>query len=299
MQRRLITVILFALVAAFASSTILYRIISTRSAHASDSSMAPIYVASRDLSAGALIGPSDIRLAKWPGAVNPQWVSRREDLIGRGLSVAINSGEPFPDNRLAAKGSGAGLAAGIPQGMRVVPVHVDELSGLARLVTAGMHVDVLSTEAASGQSLSGPNTRTRTILQNVKVLSIDQAVDRNAKDKPAGGAQAVNLLVTPHQAEVLSQAIAQNRIQLVLRNPLDEGSIIDEAMKDVKPAPPVVHKVRETPPVSDKKVEVAEAPRPALPPTIEIVHGTKRTVTVIAPGSGESNGPNASQEVSQ
>src|SRR5580704_4821621 len=144
MQRRLITVILFALVAAFASSTILYRVISAKSAQASNSSTAPVYVAAHDLSAGAMINASDLRIAKWPGSVSAQWISRREDLIGRVLVVAINSGEPFPDNRLAAKGAGVGFASGIPPGMRVVPVHVDELSGLSRLIMAGMHVDVLS-----------------------------------------------------------------------------------------------------------------------------------------------------------
>ena len=282
MQRRLITVIVFALIAAFASSTILYRIISANSAHASNPST-QIYVASRDLSAGALIGESDVRLVKWPGTVNFLWVSRREDLLGRGLAVAINSGEPFPGNRLAAKGMGTGFASGIPRGMRVVPVHVDEQSGLAHLIAAGMHVDVLSTGSAGGS-----NTATHTILQNVKILSIEQAVEKNLKDKPA--AQSVSLLVSPEQAEVLSQAIAQNRIQLVLRNPLDDSSIMDVSAKEIKPVVAGVRKPREAPLAPEKKIAAAETPKPPLP-TVEIVQGTKRTVSVVAPG--------ASQEVAQ
>jgi pilus assembly protein CpaB len=288
MQRRLFTVILFAFVAAFASSTLLYRIISANSAHASDASTTKIYVASRDLSAGALIAESDVRLVRWPGPVNPLWVSRREDLVGRGLSVAINSGEPFPDNRLAAKGAGAGLASKIPKGMRIVPVHVDEQSGLAYLVAAGMHVDVLSTE-----SKGGTNTATHTIIQNVKVLSIDQVTDKNAKDKDKPvAAQSVNLLVSPEQAEVLSQAIAQNRIQLVLRNPLDEGSITDVIARQFAPPLPVIPKSRAVAPVPDKKkVDAPEVPRPvSAPPTVEIVQGTKRTVTVFAAASTQGAG---------
>lgn len=286
MQRRLLTVIAFALVAALASSTVLYRIISAKSAHASDSSASQIYVASRDLNAGAQIRESDLRLVRWPGTLNPLWVSRREDLVGRGLNVAINGGEPFPDNRLAAKGAGAGFASGIPRGMRVVPVHVDEQGGLAHLIVAGTHVDVLSTGSAG--LLSGVGMSTHTILQNVKVLSIDQAVDKNGKDKPVA-AQSVNLLVSPEQAEVLSQAIAQNRIQLVLRNPLDESSITDVIAKETKPVIQI-QKVRAAPPAPEKKIEAPEAPRPALP-TVEIVQGTKRTVTVVAPSD--------SQEVTQ
>jgi pilus assembly protein CpaB len=290
MQRRLLTVILFALVAAFASSMILYRVISAKSAQASNPST-QIYVASHDMSAGSIIGVPDLRITKWPGSVSAQWVSRREDLVGRPLLVAINSGEPFPDNRLAAKGAGVGFASGIPPGMRAVPVHVDELSGLSRLMMAGMHVDVLSTESAGGAKVA-----TRTILQNVKVLSIDQAPERNAKDKSTG-ARSANLLVTPHQAEILSAAIAQNRIQLVLRNPLDDSNIVET----VEPKPsPVVRKVREVPPPPEKKVEVAKAPPPPPLPTIEIVHGSKRTVTVVSatpPNQSPSDG--ASQEVTR
>ena len=282
MQRRLITVIMFALVAAFASSTILYRIITANSAHASGPPTTQVYVASRDLSAGALIGESDVRLVKWPGAVNPLWVSRREDLLGRGLNVAINSGEPFPDNRLALKGAGAGFSSTIPSGMRVIPVHIDEQGGLSRLIMAGMHVDVLSTVPTSG------GTATHTILQNIKVFSTGQGGEKI--DKP-GPAQSVNLLVSPAQAEVLSQAISQNRIQLVLRNPLDDSSISDVIAKAIKPDAPVIRKVRPVaPPAPEKKVEVVEAPRPVAPPpppTVEIVQGTKRTVTVVAASSSQ------------
>ena len=243
--------------------------------------MTRVYVAARDLAAGALIGESDVSMVKWPGTVNPLWVRRREDLLGRGLTTAMNSGEPFSDNRLAAKGAGGGFAARIPQGMRVVAVHVDEQSGLAHLIGAGMHVDVLSTES------SGLNTATHTILQNVKVLSIDQAVDKNAKDKPAA-ARSVNLLVSPEQAEVLSQAVAQNRIQLVLRNPLDQSSITDVIAKAMATPAPVIGKPRPAPPAPARKIEAPPAPPPAPTlPTVEIVQGTKRTVTVVAPAGEE------------
>jgi pilus assembly protein CpaB len=120
----------------------------------------------------------------------------------------------------------------------------------------------------------------------VKVLSTDSA--NNAKDNKAA-AQAVNLLVTPEQAEVLSLAIVQNRIQLVLRNPLDDSSISDTIAKEIKPALPVIRIPHAAPPPPEKKVEAPPAPRPL--PTVEIVQGTKRTVTVVA--------PSASKEVTQ
>lgn len=297
MQRRLITVILFAVVAAFASSTVLYRIISARSAQASDVPTKEIYVAARDLTAGTMVAESDLRLEKWPGAINPQWILKREELIGRALTAGVDTGEPIPASRVAAKGSGISLASGIPSGMRVVPVHVDQQSGLARIIAAGMHVDVLSTEAA-GQN--GPSAVTRTILQNVKVFSTDEPADKSLKEKLLG-VQSVNLLVTPEQAETLSQAIVQNRIQLALRNPADDSNITDTIAKALLPA-----KVRQLMPeyatekaASMVKPEVkaeapAEAPKPALP-TVEIVQGTKRTVTVVAPSDTVNSTPGVTQ----
>ena len=104
--------------------------------------------------------------------------------------------------------------------MRAVAVRVDELTGLNRLIMSGMRVDVISTGSAPG--MNGQGMVTRTILQNVEVLSTGQDAERNSKDKGVP-VQAVNLLVTPQQAEILSLAVAQNRIQLVLRNPLDKA----------------------------------------------------------------------------
>ena len=61
---------------------------------------------------------------------------------------------------------------------------------------------------------------TKTLLQNIEVLSAGQDFKKDAEGKPVT-VQVVNLLVTPEQAEKLSLARSQTTIQLVLRNPLD------------------------------------------------------------------------------
>src|ERR1035441_8195625 len=60
---------------------------------------------------------------------------------------------------------------------------------------------------------------TRTLLQNIEVLSAGQNYQKDAEGKPVL-VQVVNLLVTPEQAEILNLA-TQQTIQLVLRNPTD------------------------------------------------------------------------------
>ena len=63
-------------------------------------------------------------------------------------------------------------------------------------------------------------TLTKTLLQNLEVLSAGQDYKKDAEGKPIA-VQVVNLLVTPEQAEQLSLASNQTAIQLILRNPLD------------------------------------------------------------------------------
>ena len=125
----------------------------------------------------------------------------------------IYSGEPILDNRLAPMGSGGGLAATIKEGMRACAIKVDEVVGVAGFVTPGMRVDVLVSGVPPDQGNS-QETQTRTILQNIEVLSAGQDIQKDAEGKPQS-VQVVNLLVTPEQAQILALASNQMKIQLV------------------------------------------------------------------------------------
>ena len=282
MKRRLITVILFAVLAAAGSSTMLFKLISSNTPRPVTAATSTVLVAAHDLTPGALIGEADVREAQWPITEGSPWLAKRQDVVGRGLMTPIQKDEPFAESRLAAKGAGAGLASRIPPGMRAIAVHVDELTGLSRFILAGMHVDVIST-ATSAQGMVS-----RTILQNVEVFSTGQDIGRDSKDKPVG-MPVFNLLVTPQDAEVLSQAVAQARIELVLRNPLDKlnfqptqvaAARVPAAHLPKGPSAPKPAAVTPPPPVI---VPVAQQP-----PTVEVIHGIKRTVnTVSAAGDPE------------
>jgi pilus assembly protein CpaB len=98
---------------------------------------------------------------------------------------------------------------------------VDEVVGVAGFATPGMHVDVLIS-GNPGTTPSADGTQVRTLLQNIEVLSAGTDIQRDVDGKPQQ-VQVVNLLVTPEQAESLSLASNQTKIQLVLRNPLDNA----------------------------------------------------------------------------
>jgi len=288
MRRRLLTVLLFAIAGALAASTLVYRVMVARASTPRPTGPM-IAVAARDLAVGALVQDSDVSLTEWNGTLDPQWAIRREDVVGRGLTANVNRGEPFPGNRLAPRGAGAGLAAIIPPGMRAVAVKVDEVVGVSGFVLPGMRVDILSSGTPPGQTSN--NTITRTILQNIEVLSAGQNLERDAQGKPAS-VQVVNLLVTPQDAEKLSLASGQMKVQLVLRNPLDTGTVamagvssahllLDGTAGDAPPPSPAAPAPRRAPKPALRAVTAPPPERVSVPVTVEVIQSGKRDAVVV------------------
>jgi pilus assembly protein CpaB len=262
MNRRFISVLIFALIVAGCASLLLYKL--TAGHMGTEASTAPkAIVAARNLDLGTVIGDADVKQIPWPGALPPKAVLKREDIIGRGVASVIYDSELIMEDRLAPKGAGGGLAGMIPPGMRAVAVRVNDVIGVAGFVVAGMRVDVLI--SGSPPSSNGLGNQTRTLLQNIEVLSAGQDYKKDAEGKPVL-VQVVNLLVTPEQAERLSLAINQTTIQLVLRNPADTkiattpGTVLAALFANANPA-----KSQEP----RKSVPRATVSKPVLPPLPE------------------------------
>jgi len=220
MNKRFVAVLIFAFIVATGASLTLYRLTSNHSQPARAAApTVKLALASRDLELGSILRDSDIVLADWPGEAPAGTSFHTQDLVGRGVITKIYAKEPIVETRLAPKGAGGGFAITIPQGMRAVAVPVNEVVGVAGFVVPGMHVDVLISGTPPSGS-GGQGTLTKTLLQNIEVLSAGQDFKKDAEGKPVA-VQVVNLLVTPEQAEQLSLASHQTTIQLVLRNPLD------------------------------------------------------------------------------
>ena len=241
-----------------------------------------ICVAARNLPIGTLIKNLDVKTVEWTGTIPAQAIQKEEDIVGRGVIADMYEGEPFLASRLAAKGAGAGLAAIIPSGMRAVAVRVNDVTSLAGYVTPGMRVDVLILGTPPG----GPQllgTQTKTLLQNIEILSAGAQIQKDAEGKPIS-VPVVNVLVTPAQAEILSLASQDARIQLVLRNPLDtkDAQPPGTAMARLwsgKAGPPEAPVRASRPPVVKAKVQarpepiVAKVEKITVPIIVEIIHG--------------------------
>ncbi|MGB9606575.1 MAG: Flp pilus assembly protein CpaB, partial [Bryobacteraceae bacterium] len=251
-----------------------------------------VVVAVRALPVGVNIKPEDVKLAKLPAAqIPPGTFSRPEEVYERPVISSILPDEPIREGRIGARGSGLGLAPVIPPGMRAVAVRVNDVVGVAGFVLPGMRVDVLVT----GRPPNHPDTMTTTVLQNILVLSAGQKIEPDARGQ-AINSPVVTLLVTPEQAEILTLAGNEGKIQLVLRNASDQsiqktpGRLLTElypVRKSPAEAPAVVHS---RPARVESRPEAPPAPPPPPPEEIVVFRGSQRSVEVVGTGRQPASG---------
>ena len=309
MDRRFMTVLGVSLLFALVVSTVFYTMTNrgsgpAKQAQASDTK--DLVVTTKPLSVGTTVKPGDVKTIRVPVDQFPKGAyAKVEEVLDRPIISNILQDEPVMEGRLAARNSGAGLAPIIPVGMRAVTVRVTDVSAVAGFVMPGMRVDVLVT----GRPPSATDTITTTVLQNVMVLSSGTTIQPDARGQ-AMQAPNVTLLATPEQAEILTLAGNEGRIQLVLRNGNDQdqkattgktisqlygfgrlpnstvaahpgGDMPAPAPRVWRPAPMVAAPVVRTP------------PPPPPPEQIIVIRGNTRTLETIKSGSasGESSAP--------
>jgi pilus assembly protein CpaB len=290
MNRRVLIIVSCALVLSVCASYLVYRAVGSRVTAGKAPPSVELAVAARDLAVGTLIQDADLKVAAWFGPPPAGAILKRDALRNRGVVSAIYEGELVTETRLAPIGSGGGLAATIPPGMRACAVKVNEVVGVAGFVVPGMRVDVLITGLPpGGNALDGP--KVRTLLQNIQVLSAGVNFQKDREGKPEQ-AQVVNLLVTPAQAEILSLASNETHIQLVLRNPMDTqisglpGMIMSDLFGGARaPAPVPFVGPKSAPPAMPPAAPVPAAPAAPKLYTIEVSNGSVHTqVTFSRPG---------------
>jgi len=221
MDRRFLMVLGVSLVFAIVVSSVFYQMTSKAAPakKVENTELTDLVIAGRPLSVGLTIKSTDVKVIKVPKAAFPKGAfTKPEDVLDRPVTSNILLEEPILDGRLAQRGSGTGLAPVIPVGMRAVTVRVNDVVGVAGYVLPGMRVDILIT----GHPPGNPMKITKTVLQNLTVLSAGKTMQTDQSGKPVD-APNVTLLVTPAQAETLTLAGNEGHIQLVLRNGGDQN----------------------------------------------------------------------------
>jgi len=193
-----------------------------------------VYMAKKVVPRGYQIREEDVEPLRIPSNLAHEAMAKSlNDVVGRVAKISIVEGEFVLITKLAEAGVKAGFATTIPSGLRAKSITAitaaDRVSGL---LNVGDHVDVLLTHATRNGS-SNETSVTETLVQNVEVLAIDRTIERVSGQPKSGSTDktdkgdtkpsSVTLLVTPHEASILSLGQKEGTLSLSLRSPEDQS----------------------------------------------------------------------------
>jgi pilus assembly protein CpaB len=181
-----------------------------------------VIVASRPLAFGTKLSADAVQETQWPATSVPDGTFASKDaLLGAGgervVLSAIAKNEPILASKITAPGQRASLSVVIAEGKKAVTIRVDDVLGVAGFVQPDDRVDILLTRSgrATAQTGAGESSAyTDVLLQDIRVLAIDQLADRNSQAKPA---KAVTVEVDTADAQKLVLAASVGQLSLALR----------------------------------------------------------------------------------
>ena len=212
-----------------------------------------ILVATKDLGIGRELKDGDLTWQDWPkSSVFPGAVIREEgqsanDALEGRLARNISEGEPLMKSALLGQSKGNFVAASLEPGMRAVAIGVSAESMAGGFVGPGDYVDVVLTykktvtsedEDPRVQGMIQENLdkyATETILQNIKVLAVDQTAQRPEDDEKVKVAKTITLAVSMQDAEKLALADQLGDLVLVLRG-VGDDTIVEKSWPTISDA---------------------------------------------------------------
>jgi len=226
----------------------------------------PAVVATVDVRRGESFSETMVELRRIPKDQAPEGLLLSvEEVIERIADYPLLKGEYVVEPKLFPKGSGVGLAAMVPPGMRAFTIQTPSFSStLAGLIRPRDRVDILLTME---DGPNGGNSTTTTLLQQIELLAVHTTIDAPSADqaKPTE-TRSVTLLVTPRDAAILDLGQNKGTLHLALRNIKDEENhqalpvtMADLGLPRLAPEP--------------EAVAVVEAPTPVTLP-IRTMRGT-------------------------
>jgi pilus assembly protein CpaB len=296
-NKRLIIAVAAALVFGLIAAVSVSRYLA--SAQAYTKNLNNVVIAKVDIPVGTRIIPEQLTVAQLPRSAAPEGTYAKidENLVGRVAVQRIAAREPITESRLAPIGSAAGLSSVIPEGYRAMNVRVDDVVGISGFIMPNTLVDVVVVIDPP----DGGNQRERIskiVLQNIKVLANGQNLDKPKNEKEAERVKTVTVQVTPEQAEKLALASSEGRLQLVMRNSIDQGDEITPGAnkrsllageraqlvpepglnKDASaPRPSAPRRTRPRPVASAETAQRVTTPAPApVRPSVEVIEGSKK-----------------------
>ncbi|MCB2256241.1 Flp pilus assembly protein CpaB [Pseudomonas chlororaphis] len=255
MSSRTFTLVTLSVVLGLGAAWMANNWLNARLNASPDDNQQNVVVATVEIAFGQMVEPQQVALVRMPKETVPEDAFDATDkVVGKIATFSMLRGDILRGARLAEHLGGSTLASLIEPSKRAISVRVDDVVGVGGFLLPGNRVDVLATR----QTGNDGNAESRTILQDLRVLAVDQTASTD-KTQPVV-VRAVTLEMTPVQAEELVKGMTAGKLQLALRNPLDnqkQAAVAEPvAMVQEAPAPPVVHPVIRQRAVNDSGITV-------------------------------------------
>ncbi len=192
-----------------------------------------VLVLSGDVPMGAELG-SQLSWQSWPSSnVYDYFIRRdsepqaREELASAIARVPIYAGEPLRRSKLIGEGQSF-MSSILPSGRRALATRISADTSAGGFILPNDYVDVIMTRRQT-DSTGAEGYATETILQNIRVLAIDQAIQEDEEGRRVKVGETATLELTPEQAEIITVAQQMaDRLSLSLRAVVDTQEVITE-----------------------------------------------------------------------
>jgi len=197
--------------------------------------LSEVLVARKDILLGTKLNAALVRWQKWPEEVvsdsyivNSGNVSMEESVAGSIARSTFFEGEPIRNSKLIKSDSGF-MSAILPSGQRAIATSISTDTSAGGFILPNDRVDVIMTRRE--QAEAGEKFITETILQNIRVLAIDQTIEEKDGESVVVGSTAT-LQLDPLQTEILTVAQQMaDRLTLSLRSLEDT---VDQVTKNAE-----------------------------------------------------------------
>ncbi|MEM6381509.1 MAG: Flp pilus assembly protein CpaB [Pseudomonadota bacterium] len=199
-----------------------------------------VLVARYDLSIGERLSSASMEWREWPQQnITDTFISESAspdamtDFDQGIVTSPIYAGEPIRSPVIATAERGF-MSALLPSGRRAVSIRVETEARAAGFILPNDRIDVILTRVERGGSRDGGDAfSSETILQNIRVLAIDQTFEERDGEKFVTG-EIATLELSPGEAELVALANEMGSLSLVLRSIADIDAEADGVDEDLE-----------------------------------------------------------------
>jgi len=297
MDKKKISIILGVLLAIFAVIGARSYIATLERQYIREEKKAFVLVATQHIPAGTIIDETMVKFNSIPEKYKqPNVLSSQNLAVGKRAIADIYPEEQIMGSKLTITVKDTSLAMRTPPGKRAMTITIDPLLAVGGKIRPGDYVDLVGifpyNSLVDGKNIV--ELVSVTLFQNILILSIEGAgsmapVARGQTPTPGSTNLIVTLALAPKEIALLTYALDQGRLRLVLRPPLETV---------IEPVPPVEQNAmwqyvfsnlgqefmdntqKETPPPRGPQQQEKKA-EPPPPPSVEIYRGTDKSNMVL------------------